>query len=627
MEDRVGLRNFKVFAENDKGKVCRRDMLDADCKRKSVPAKNMFSQGDLQNLENKAKRNSSVKINVRRKVLADISNVRGNIARNELHDGFKPVKGKSEKVTSLPRTSVIPGTRAPGSSSSKPSTGNQRGNLSQAVADPHKRVISKDLKVSSGDQKTKVLGSKYKIDRKSLPVIKRVNEVGTTDVKKGDAENLKINREKSGFPGRQHKVDTQGLSRKSVKVKDTVPSDGSKDPGCSTSDLIARRKSERRKSFTSLLLARSKLLKEHGEVTEHKFLPNIYDDCNHLEVAEYVDEIYGYYWVMEILLPWGIGGGIGFVPPQKLLLLLAQNQSLKNYMEIQTEISPQMRGILVNWLIEVHLKFDLMQETLYLMVTLLDRYLSLVSIKKNEMQLVGLTALLLASKYEDFWHPRVLDLISISAESYTRNQMLGMEGAILKKLKFRLNAPTPYVFMLRFNKAAQSDKKFEHLAFYLIELSLVEYEALNFKPSLLCASAIYIARCTLQITPAWTPLLVKHTCYEESQIRHVSVREIFFCNCLLINHAVDYNRDCAEMILRFHKAARTGMLKVTYEKFMRSDYSRVAAIKPLERKNMVHTILPIGYLLISSVTFCVCDEETSSSRDNHDTLNVVIHCP
>lgn len=57
--------------------------------------------------------------------------------------------------------------------------------------------------------------------------------------------------------------------------------------------------------------------------------------------------------------------------------------------------------------IQVHQKFDLMQETLYLMVTLLDKYLSVVSIKKNEMQLVGLTSLLLASKYEDFWHPKV----------------------------------------------------------------------------------------------------------------------------------------------------------------------------------------------------------------------------
>jgi len=48
-----------------------------------------------------------------------------------------------------------------------------------------------------------------------------------------------------------------------------------------------------------------------------------------------------------------------------------------------------------------------MPETLYLTVTLLDQYLSQVNIKTSEMQLVGLTALLLASKYEDFWHPRV----------------------------------------------------------------------------------------------------------------------------------------------------------------------------------------------------------------------------
>ncbi|KAK6149554.1 hypothetical protein DH2020_017079 [Rehmannia glutinosa] len=300
---------------------------------------------------------------------------------------------------------------------------------------------------------------------------------------------------------------------------------------------IARRKSDRRNSFTCSLMSRSKMLKECSKVTSQETLPNIYDDRNHLEVWEYVDDIYHYYWVME-----------------------GQNPLLKNYMGIQRDITPQMRGILINWLVEVHLKFDLMEETLFLTVTLLDRYLSLESIKKNEMQLVGLTALLLASKYEDFWHPRVTDLISISVESYSRDHMLKMEKAILKKLKFRLNEPTPYVFMLRFLKAAQSDKKFECLAFYLIELCLVEYEALNYKPSMLCASAIYVARCTMQMTPPWTPLLSKHARYEESQMR-----------------------DCADMILKFHKAAKTNLLKVTFEKYTKLDYCRVAAIKPLGR--------------------------------------------
>uniref|UniRef100_A0A5B6YQ56 Putative cyclin-B3-1 isoform X2 n=1 Tax=Davidia involucrata TaxID=16924 RepID=A0A5B6YQ56_DAVIN len=645
----VGIRIFKVYAENDNSNVRGPNSIAPECKKSAPVNKGItrFSASDskecFMNFEkSKGKRYGSIEKNVGRKVLADVSNIWGKFSRNEVHDGSKPVKGKSDRITSSQWVPVGLATRTTGSSSSKPFVGKARANLSQAVGDYHtlKRVGTKDLKVSSNDRKTKGQGHEsvntdarttarnlLPPTRKSLPVLKRVNQVDTSDVKE-NVENSEKGKEKCGFPvkpkihrkmvpqvsdGRSHlrrnrvsdgfiimgskgqlKMNAVALSRKSVKptVKTTLtvskrtskckstsgvnkstsaaaisfkrkeevatssqhenivsivpqeqpaqvefPSDGNSNLGTDTSDVIARRTSYRRKSYTSLLMARSKLLEDHGGVMKLENLPSIYDDCNHLEVAEYVDDIYQYYWVME-----------------------AQNQSLANYMAIQPDITSQMRGILINWLVEVHLKFDLMQETLYLMVTLLDQYLSLVTIKKNEMQLVGLTALLLASKYEDFWHPRVIDLISISAESYTRDQMLVMEKAILKKLKFRLNSATPYVFMLRFLKAAQSDTKLEHLAFYLIELCLVESEALKFKASLLCASAIYVARCTLQMTPAWTPLLVKHARYEESQIR-----------------------DCADMILRFHKAARTAMLKVTYEKYSRTDYSRAAAIKPLDK--------------------------------------------
>ncbi|QCD85978.1 cyclin B [Vigna unguiculata] len=300
------------------------------------------------------------------------------------------------------------------------------------------------------------------------------------------------------------------------------------------SEIIPRKKSSRRKSYTSSLIEGSKFLKE-SEVREQDNLPSIDNESNQFEVSEYVDDIYQYYWVTE-----------------------ARNPALANYMSIQTDITPHLRGILINWLIEVHFKFDLMPETLYLTITLLDQYLSLVTIKKTDMQLVGLTALLLASKYEDFWHPRVKDLISISA-GYTRDEMLGMEKLILRKLKFRLNAPTHYVFLVRFLKAGQSNKKIEHMAFFLVDLCLVEYEALAFKPSLLCASALYVARSTLQISPPWTPLLHKHARYEVSQLR-----------------------DCAEMILKFHKAAGVGKLTVAYEKYSRPQLCRVAAVKPLD---------------------------------------------
>nr|VDD42628.1 unnamed protein product [Brassica oleracea] len=320
------------------------------------------------------------------------------------------------------------------------------------------------------------------------------------------------------------KEDTQGESSSNVK----------KDSSTKVLDVTARPKSKRRKSFTSLLVTGSK---KNDETAQQEKLPNIDDESNQLEVAEYVDDIYQFYWTAEAL-----------------------NPALGYYLSTQTKVSPVTRGILINWLIEVHSKFDLMHETLYLTMNLLDRYLSQVPVQKNEMQLIGLTALLLASKYEDYWHPRIKDLISISAETYTREQILGMERIMLKQLKFRLNEATPYVFMLRFLKAAQSNKKLQQLSFYLIELCLVEYEALKFKPSLLCASAIYVARCTLHMTPVWTALLISHTHYNVSQMK-----------------------DCSDMILRFHKAAKTGKLRVTYDKYMKSERSNVAVLKPLDK--------------------------------------------
>ncbi|KAL6283130.1 hypothetical protein ACE6H2_014059 [Prunus campanulata] len=127
-------------------------------------------------------------------------------------------------------------------------------------------------------------------------------------------------------------------------------------------------------------------------------LPSIDDDCYQLEVSDYVDEIYLYYWVSE-----------------------AQNPPLENFMLIQADITPYMRGILVNWLIEVHFKFELMQETL-LMVTLLDQYLSQVAIKKDEMQLVGLTA--------QSWHQntRIFGILGDCAEMILKVQKVARVG-------------------------------------------------------------------------------------------------------------------------------------------------------------------------------------------------------
>lgn len=122
------------------------------------------------------------------------------------------------------------------------------------------------------------------------------------------------------------------------------------------------------------------------------------------------------------------------------------------------------------------------------------------------------------------------------------------------------------------------------MAFFLVDLCLVEYDALAFKPSLLSASALYVARCTLQISPPWTPLLHKHARYEVSQLRHLLKLSLSLLKFAMNSIYADCNicRDCAEMILKFHKAAGVGKLTVAYEKYSRPELGKVAAVKPLD---------------------------------------------
>jgi len=72
-----------------------------------------------------------------------------------------------------------------------------------------------------------------------------------------------------------------------------------------------------------------------------------------------------------------------------------------------------------------------MNETLFLTVNLIDRFLSKQNVMRKKLQLVGLVALLLACKYEEVSVPVVEDLVLISDKAYTRNDVLEMVKAWL----------------------------------------------------------------------------------------------------------------------------------------------------------------------------------------------------
>jgi cyclin B len=93
------------------------------------------------------------------------------------------------------------------------------------------------------------------------------------------------------------------------------------------------------------------------------------------------------------------------------------------YMVDQPHINERMRSILVDWLVEVHLKFKLVPETLYLTINLIDRYLTRENVSRPKLQLVGVTSLLIASKYEEIYPPELRDLVYICDRAYTKTEV------------------------------------------------------------------------------------------------------------------------------------------------------------------------------------------------------------
>ena len=83
----------------------------------------------------------------------------------------------------------------------------------------------------------------------------------------------------------------------------------------------------------------------------------------------------------------------------------------------------KMRRKLIDWLIDVHMKFKLLPETLFLTVNIIDRYCERNQVKKKNYQLLGVTSMLIASKYEEIYPPELRDLVYICDKAYTENDV------------------------------------------------------------------------------------------------------------------------------------------------------------------------------------------------------------
>ncbi|XP_028757569.1 cyclin-A1-1-like isoform X2 [Neltuma alba] len=199
----------------------------------------------------------------------------------------------------------------------------------------------------------------------------------------------------------------------------------------------------------------------------------------------------------------------------------AKKRPSADYMErVQKDINPSMRAILIDWLVEVAEEYRLVPDTLYLTVNYIDRYLSGNAMNRQKLQLLGVSCMMIASKYEEICAPQVEEFCYITDNTYFKEEVLQMESAVLNFLKFEMTAPTIKCFLRRFVRAAQGvnevpSLQLECLANYIAELSLLEYSMLCYAPSLTAASAIFLAKYLLfPSTKPWNSTLQHYTLYQ-----------------------------------------------------------------------------------------------------------------
>ncbi|OQE24349.1 hypothetical protein PENSTE_c007G00941 [Penicillium steckii] len=187
------------------------------------------------------------------------------------------------------------------------------------------------------------------------------------------------------------------------------------------------------------------------------------------------------------------------------------------YIEHQPDLEWKMRGILVDWLIEVHTRFRLLPETLFLAVNIIDRFLSAEVVALDRLQLVGVTAMFIASKYEEVLSPHVANFSHVADETFSDKEILDAERHVLATLEYNMSFPNPMNFLRRISKADNYDIQTRTLGKYLMEISLLDHRFMGFPQSQIAAASMYLARLILERGP-WDATLAHYAGYTEAEI-------------------------------------------------------------------------------------------------------------
>ena len=163
-------------------------------------------------------------------------------------------------------------------------------------------------------------------------------------------------------------------------------------------------------------------------------------------------------------------------------------------MSRQTHIRDQDRETLVDWLISFQVECKMCPETLFITVNIIDRYLSKENIRLSKFQLLGITALWIASKFQEIYPPVMKDLVEFSDNLFDSTEILEMESKVLTAIEFDINCTPSQTFLENYSRAINVDEpQVLFYASYLLDLALIKAEFLRFRTSHITVCALAIA--------------------------------------------------------------------------------------------------------------------------------------
>lgn len=211
-------------------------------------------------------------------------------------------------------------------------------------------------------------------------------------------------------------------------------------------------------------------------------------------VAEYAQDIFGYMACCE-----------------------RESMANPNYMDFQDEVQWHMRATLIDWLLQVHTRYHMLPETLWIAVNIVDRFLSARIVSLAKLQLVGVTAMFIAAKYEEILAPSVEEFVFMTDGGYSREEILKGERIVLSTLDFNVSTYcSPYSWVRRISKADDYDIQTRTLCKCLMEVTLFHHLFLRVRPSMIAAIGMYLAK--RMLGGVWDDAFVYYARFTEAQL-------------------------------------------------------------------------------------------------------------